>query len=98
DAEAFDFSVERNTRNHPFLLGFYDFNILAVNGAGQDIVKDVNGDTVSGVFNSNMSESLTRNIGLRFNSSGLFPSNVRSYKSIDWCQSGHGHRKPSGQN
>jgi hypothetical protein len=89
DAEAFDFSVARSTRNHPFLLGFYDFNILAVNGAGQDIVKDTNGDTVSGVFNSNMSESLTRNIGLRFNSSGLFPSNVRSYKSIDWCQSGH---------
>ena len=89
DAEAFDFSVSRDTRNHPFILGFYDFNILAVNGAGQDIVKDLNGDTVSGVFNSNLSESLTRNIGLRFNSSGLFPSNIRSYKSIDWCPPGH---------
>ena len=89
DAEAFDFSVIRLTRNQPFILGFYDFNILAVNGAGADIVKDLNGDNTSGVFNSNINDSLTRNIGLRFNSSGLFPSNIRSYKSIDWCPAGH---------
>ena len=45
--------------------------------------------SISGDFNSNISNSLTRNIGLRFNNSGLFDTNIRSYKTIDWCPTGH---------
>ena len=85
DAEAFDFSYERNTKNQPFLLGYFDFNKV-VNNAFMDDFGDV---SISGLFNSNISDSLTRNIGLRFNNSSLFDSNIRSYKTIDWCPTGH---------
>ena len=85
DAEAFDFSYGRETKNHPFLLGYFDFNKV-VNNTFMD---DFGNVSISGDFNSNISNSLTRNIGLRFNNSGLFDTNIRSYKTIDWCPTGH---------
>jgi len=85
DPVSFDFSFERSALDQPFLLGYFDFN--KKNG---NVIQDNNGDNIiSGVFNSDLSSSLTRNIGLRFNSDSLFASNLRNYKTIDWCGSGH---------
>lgn len=85
DPVSFDFSFERSVLDQPFLLGYFDFNKISGN-----VIQDSNGHSIiSGVMNSDISSSLTRNIGLRFNSDSLFDYSVRNYKTIDWCGSGH---------
>jgi len=85
DPVSFDFSFERSVLDQPFLLGYFDFNKTV----GSYVIDSNNYGSTSGVFNSDLQSSLIRNIGLRFNSDSLFNANVRNYKTIDWCGSGH---------
>lgn len=78
----FDNSYEFNQIHQPFLDGYFDFNKVSNNTV---LTSLDNACTVSGIFNSDLAASKTKNLGLRFNTtSNLFASQPTAYKSIDW--------------
>jgi hypothetical protein len=86
DPIDFNFAFYNPQLEAPFLNGYFDFNkldgsvVLSFSEYGADL---------SGVIVGGDTNSLIRNIGLRFNSSGLFLEQERSYKTLDWTSSGH---------
>lgn len=73
----FDFSFYNPESDHPFLNGYFDFN----HTSGRYILST---DYLnSGYYNG--SDSILKNIGLRFNNSQLF-NIATSYTTIDWTQ------------
>ncbi|NBO99633.1 MAG: hypothetical protein EBU90_05840 [Proteobacteria bacterium] len=86
DAIDFDFSFYNPQLDQPFLSGYFDFNNIE-NNTVLSSLEDIN--YISGIFNSDLNTSLIKNLGLRFNSESLFASQERTYKTIDWTESGH---------
>lgn len=85
---VFDFSFYNPQLNAPFLNGHFDFNEVDGNFILPN-QQNILSDYASGYFNGTMESSVIENLGLRFNSSGLFTNQQRAYKTIDWTQSGH---------
>ena len=85
---VFDFSFSNPQLDTPFLNGAFDFNNIE-NGFILPNQSGLLDNNVSGFYNSSFSPNLIDNIGLRFNSSGLFTHQQRDYKTLDWTQSGH---------
>jgi hypothetical protein len=79
--KEFDFSFSAEQPVYPFSLGFYNFN------STQGDVIHSNAAGYSGVFSASLSGSLTKNLGLRFNNTSLFPHST-DYTTIDWTQAG----------
>ncbi len=87
DPVSFDFAYYNPQLEQPFLSGYFDFNNFNNNSVISSLENNVS--NLSGIFNSNLSESIIRNIGLRFNDDILFNSQERTYKTLDWTYSGH---------
>jgi hypothetical protein len=91
DPLDFNFAFYNPQLEEPFLNGYFDFNKL--NGNVLLSSYDNNLST-SGIIIGANSSSLIRNIGLRFNSSGIFDHQERLYKTLDWTSTTnelHGH-------
>ena len=73
----------------PFMSGFYDFTRVQDNFVLSNPIGAFDAGAASGFFNSDANASIVENIGLRFNSSGIFDTSQRSYKTLDWVQSDH---------
>ena len=86
DPLDFNFAFYNPQLEEPFLNGYFDFNKL--NGNVLLSSYDNNLSTSGTIIGAN-SNSLIRNIGLRFNSSGIFNHQERLYKTLDWTSSGH---------
>ena len=86
DPLDFNFAFYNPQLEEPFLNGYFDFNKL--NGNVLLSSYDSNLST-SGIVSGASSNSLIRNIGLRFNSSGIFNHQERLYKTLDWTSAGH---------
>ena len=84
---VFDFSFENPQLDTPFLNGAFDFTKIE-DGFVLPNQSGLLDNNVSGFYNSTFSANLIDNIGLRFNSSGLFTNQQRSYKTLDWAQTG----------
>lgn len=86
DPVDFDFAYNNPQLEQPFLNGYFDFN--SVNG---DVILSSldSASQLSGVFIGGNENSLIKNLGLRFNSTGIFNTQERSYKTLDWTYSGH---------
>lgn len=94
DFSEFDFSFYNPQADHPFLNGFFDFNlmkdsyVLSNNNYLSDLYTpdDPNLSILpqfSGYYNGQA--QLIKNIGLRFSDQQLFQHNTQ-YTSIDWTQ------------
>lgn len=79
DPNQFDFSFYNPENNNPFLNGYFDLT----KSSGNYIVSE--NYQYSGYYNG--SNSILKNIGLRFNNQQLFPHST-NYTTIDWTQSG----------
>lgn len=86
DPLDFNFAFYNPQLEEPFLNGYFDFNNL--NGNVLLSSYDNNLSTSGTIIGASPS-SLIRNMGLRFNSSGIFDNQERSYKTLDWTSSGH---------
>lgn len=86
DPLDFNFAFYNPQLEEPFLNGYFDFN--KVDGDTVLSASENNTD-LSGVVVGGDTNSLIRNIGLRFNSSGIFANQERSYKTLDWTSAGH---------
>ena len=73
----------------PFMSGFYDFTRVQDNFVLSNPIGAFAAGAASGFFNSDANASIIENIGLRFNSSGIFDTSQRPYKTLDWVQSDH---------
>lgn len=90
DASSYDFSFYNPEVHDPFLSGYYDFTRTQDKFILSNAIGAFPAGSISGEFNGNLDSSIIENIGLRFNSSGLFPSTQqRSYRTIDWTPSDH---------
>ena len=84
---VFDFSFENPQLDTPFLNGAFDFTKIE-DGFVLPNQSGLLNNNVSGFYNASFSSNLIENIGLRFNSSGLFVNQQRDYKTLDWTQTG----------
>ena len=90
DGSSYDFSFYNPEVHDPFLSGYYDFTRTQDKFVLSNAIGAFPAGSISGQFNGNLDSSIIENIGLRFNSSGLFPSTQqRSYRTIDWTPSDH---------
>jgi hypothetical protein len=86
DPLDFNFAFYNPQLEEPFLNGYFDFNKLN----GNVLLSSYDGNlNTSGIISGASSNSLIRNIGLRFNSSGIFDHQERLYKTLDWTSTGH---------
>ena len=86
DPLDFNFAFYNPQLEEPFLNGYFDFNKLN----GNVLLSSYDGNlNTSGIISGASSNSLIRNIGLRFNSSGIFDHQERLYKTLDWTSAGH---------
>ena len=86
DPLDFNFAFYNPQLEEPFLNGYFDFNKID----GDVVVSAYENSTdLSGIVTGGNPNGLIRNIGLRFNSSGIFSYQERSYKTLDWTYSGH---------
>ena len=88
DPTAYDYSFYNPELEAPFLSGIYNFTRVNGKFILSNPIGAFEANAISGEFTSNASDSIVENLGLRFNSSGLFTSQ-RSYKTIDFTQSDH---------
>jgi len=86
DPLDFSFSFYNPQLEEPFLNGYFDFNKI-----NDDVILSTSEDTnhISGLLIGKNENTLIRNVGLRFNASGLFQNQERSYKTLDWTNSSH---------
>ena len=87
DPVPFDFAFSNPQLDQPFTIGYYDFNNTHNNYVLSSLEDAPS--TVSGLFTANLSSSLVRNLGLRFNNESLFPIAIRDYTSLDWADNSH---------
>jgi hypothetical protein len=86
DPLDFSFAFYNPQLEEPFLNGYFDFNKLN----GNILLSSYDGNLkTSGIISGASSNSLIRNIGLRFNNSGIFDHQERLYKTLDWTSTGH---------
>ncbi|NDG32066.1 hypothetical protein EB118_18570, partial [bacterium] len=86
DPLDFGFSFYNPQLEEPFLNGYFDFNKVTNNvlrSSSENIYH------ISGLMVGLSQGSITKNIGLRFNSSGIHSHQERSYKTLDWTTTGH---------
>ena len=84
---VFDFSFENPQLDTPFINGAFDFTKIE-DGFVLPNQSGLLDNNVSGFYNASFSSNIIENIGLRFNSSGLFVNQQRDYKTLDWTQTG----------
>lgn len=87
NAIEFDFSFFNPALEHPFLYGYYDFNITDGNSIYSSL--EDNSDNI-GTYNGVLENALINSVGMRFKSNSLLSSQHNTnYSSIDWTYQGH---------
>jgi len=86
DPLDFDFAFYNPQLEEPFLNGHFKFrnrdgNVILSNSTDEE-------NSLSGLFSGDLSNSLVRNIGLRFKTDSLF-SHQTPYTTLDWTTEGH---------
>jgi len=86
DPLDFNFAFYNPQLEAPFLDGYFDLNKIDGNVILSSSESSAN---LSGIIVGGEINNIIRNIGLRFNSSGIFTHQERLYKTLDWTSTGH---------
>lgn len=81
----FSFSFEKDEKRNPFTDGFYDFS----SNSGNYAISTHSQVPRSGLFSSNLTNSIIEHLGWRFNSSGLLNESSQTYRTTAWASGSH---------